>query len=89
MLISDRKIDGKNVKKAPILLYESFQCPEPDSNQHTLRHMHLKHACLPFHHRGRQVQMYAFFEKKQSLGRTFFIVSPKKRYAHDVCRELK
>ena len=34
----------EDTKKAPILLYESFQCPEPDSNQHTLRHMHLKHA---------------------------------------------
>lgn len=26
---------------------ESSWCPELDSNQHTLRHMYLKHACLP------------------------------------------
>lgn len=25
----------KEIKKAPILSYESFVCPRPDSNQHT------------------------------------------------------
>ena len=26
--------------------------PKSDSNRHDLRHMFLKHTCLPFHHRG-------------------------------------
>ncbi len=34
----------------PIPPYRLFTCRWGDSNPHSSRHMHLKHACLPFHH---------------------------------------
>ena len=39
-----RWAENAGYKKAFTVFCEGFLCPEPDSNQHTLRHMHLKHA---------------------------------------------
>lgn len=71
-----RWVEDAGYKKAFTVFCEGFLCPEPDSNQHTLRHMYLKHACLPFHHRGLRVQIYAFFFSSNK----FFCVADQKKY---------
>lgn len=73
-----RWAENAGYKKAFTVFCEGFLCPEPDSNQHTLRHMYLKHACLPFHHRGLRVQIYAFFFSSNK----FFCVADQK----NICR---
>src|SRR5919106_2488305 len=44
-------------KKSPVFGRGfSILCRGGDSNSHGFLHMHLKHACLPFHHRGSNLQ---------------------------------
>ena len=56
-----------------------FWCPEGDSNSHTLRHTHLKGACLPISTSGLTNTSYTknnlFSKKKHPFGCFYFYYS--------------